>query len=217
LSVKKNKFVLIIFNQSPITNHQSPITNHQSPLPTLSFIDNIKKNYASRQIKNDAKNISRQKVAVNIDAAKTIGIAFQFTDKDDFELLKKYVLYLRELKKKVKVIGYYTTKEEPGISYSKVDYDFFGKKSHNWYGKPTDHIVTNFIDEAFDIFIDLNMNDESVLTYIAAMSKAKFKLGRFEEGDYIHDLLFESPKEKGLKFFLRQVDTYLAMINKPVE
>jgi len=183
----------------------------------VGFIDNIKKNYAKRQIKTEAKNVSRQKTPVNIDAAKTIGIAFQFTDKDDFELLKKYVIYLRELKKKVKAIGFYNTKEEPNVSYSKVDYDFFGKKSHNWYGKPTDHIVTNFIEEEFDIFIDLNVNDEPVLTYVAAMSRAKFKLGRFEENDYIHDLLFESPKEKGLKFFLRQVDTYLAMINKQAE
>ena len=183
----------------------------------MGLIDNIKKKYALRQIKNDAKNNSRKKVAVNIDEAKTIGIAFEFTTNEDFELLKKYVLYLRELKKKVKAIGYYSTKEEPNISYSKVDYDFFGKKSHNWYGKPTDHIVTNFIEEEYDIFLDLNVHDESVLTYIAAMSKAKFKLGRFEEGDYIHDMLFESPKEKGLKFFLRQVDTYLAMINKKSE
>ena len=183
----------------------------------MSFIDNIKNNYAKRQIKSEASTISRQKVAVNIDEAKTIGIAFQFTTSEDFELLKKYVLYLRELKKKVKCIGFYETKEEPNVSYSKVDYDFFGKKSHNWYGKPTDHIVTNFIEEEFDILIDLNVNDEPVLTYVAAMSRAKFKLGRFEENDFIHDLLFESPKEKGLKFFLRQVDTYLAMINKPSE
>ena len=183
----------------------------------MSFIDNIKNSYASRKIKSEAKNISRQKIPVNIDAAKTVGIAFRFSTVEDFELLKKYVIYLRELKKKVKAIGYYTTKEEPPVQYSKVDYDFFSKKSHNWYGKPTDHIVTNFIEEEFDIFIDLNVNEEPVLTYVAAMSRAKFKLGRFEENDYIHDLLFEAPKEKGLKFFLRQVDTYLAMINKPAE
>jgi hypothetical protein len=183
----------------------------------VGLFDNIKNNYASRKIKSEAKNVSREKIPVNIDAAKTIGIAFQFTSNEDFELLKKYVIYLRELKKKVKAIGYYTSKEEPAVQYSKVDYDFFGKKSHNWYGKPTDHIVNNFIEEEYDIFIDLNVNDEPVLTYVAAMSHARFKLGRFEENDYIHDLLFESPKEKGLKFFLRQVDTYLAMINKPSE
>ncbi len=180
----------------------------------MGVIDNIKNIYANRQIRSEAKNLVRQKEVCNIDDAKTIGIVFPFTDKEDFELLKKYVLYLRELKKKVKAIGYYKTKEEPYVQYSKVDYDFFPKSSHNWYGKPTDHIVTNFIDEPFDIMIDINSNNDAVITYIAAMSKAKFKVGRFDENDFIHDLMFESPNEKGLKFFLRQVDTYLAMINK---
>lgn len=181
----------------------------------MGLIENIKSTYAKRQIKSEAKNVSRRKIVSNIDDAKTVGIVFPFTDKEDFELLKKYVLYLREMKKKVKAIGYYKTKEEPNIQYSKVDYDFFSKKSHNWYGKPSDHLVTNFIEEEFDIMIDINPNEDSVITYIAAMSKAKFKVGRFDENDYIHDLMFEAPKEKGLKFFLRQVDTYLAMINKP--
>ena len=44
-----------------------------------------------------------------------------------------------------------------------------------------------------------------------AALKRDLKAGRVS----IHDLLLESPKEKGLKYFLRQVDTYLAMINKP--
>lgn len=183
----------------------------------MGLIDNIKTFYATKQIRSEAKNLSRQKVVCNIDDAKTIGICFPFTDKEDFELLKKYVIYLRELKKKVKAIGYYTGKEEPAVQYSKVDYDFFSKTSHNWYGKPTDHIVKNFVEEEFDILLDINPNKDSVLTYVAAMSHAKFKVGRFEEDDYIHDLLFESPNEKGLKFFLRQVDTYLSMINKPAQ
>lgn len=181
----------------------------------LSFIDNIKKKLALSRIKADAKNVSREKKAFNIDEAKTIGISFQFTTAEDFELLKKYVLYLREMKKKVKAVGYYTGKEEPYIQYSKVDYDFFGKKSHNWYGLPTDHIVTNFIEEDFDILIDLNFERESVLTYVAACSKAKFKIGQFGENNDIHDMQIEGTEGKGLKFFLRQVDTYLAMINKP--
>lgn len=181
----------------------------------MSLIDNIKRYFAKSRIAADAKLVSREKQVFNIDDAKTIGIAFCFTTNEDFELLKKYVTYLREMKKKVKAIGYYTTKEEPGIQYSKIDYDFFGKKSHNWYGKPTDHIVTNFIEEPFDIFIDLNLGDASVLSYIAACSHAKFRIGRYEENDNVHDMQIEVPKEKGLKYFLRQVDTYLLKINKP--
>jgi hypothetical protein len=180
----------------------------------LSLTDNIKKKFALSKINSEAKLVSRNKAVFNIGDAKTIGILFQFTTPEDFELLKKYVLYLRDMKKKVKALVYYTGKEEPNVQYSKVDYDLFSRKSHNWFGKPTDHIVTNFIEEEYDILIDLNFSKESVLTYIAATSRARFKVGQLEPNDTIHDLLIDSPTEKGLKFFLRQVDTYLAMINK---
>jgi hypothetical protein len=183
----------------------------------MSIVDNIKKRLALSQIRSDAKLVLREKQVFNMDDAKTIGIAFVFTGAEDFELIKKYVLYLREMKKKVKVIGYYREKEEPAVQYSKVDYDFFGKKSHSWYGKPTDHIVTNFIEEAYDIFIDLNLTDESVLSYVASCSHAHFKVGRFEEGNEVHDMQIDSPPDKGLKFYLRQIDTYLGKINKAGE
>lgn len=188
---------------------------HATCIVFMSLTDNIKKKFAVSRIKADAKLVVRHKQVYNIDDSKTIGIAFEYTTPEDFDLLKKYVLYLRELKKKVKAIGYYTSKEEPAIQYSKVDYDFFGKKAHNWYGKPIDHIVTNFIEEEFDILIDLNFNKESVLSYVAACSRAHFKVGRFEEKNDVHDLQFDCESDKGLKFFLRQVDTYLMKINKP--
>lgn len=181
----------------------------------MSLVDTIRRKLAVSKIRSDAALVSRSRQVFNIDDAKTIGIAFRFTTPEDFELLKKYVMYLREMKKKVKAIGYYISKEEPNIQYSKVDYDFFGKKSHNWYGKPTDHIVTNFIEEEFDILIDLNSENDSVLAYIAACSRAHFKVGRFQEKNEVHDLQIESPHDKGLKYFLRQVDTYLLKINKP--
>jgi hypothetical protein len=181
------------------------------------MFDNLKKRIAYSRIRSEAKNVVRQKQVFNIDEAKTIGIIFRFTTNEDFELLKKYVLYLREMKKKVKAIGYYISKQEPAIPYSKVDYDFVGKSSHNWAGKPTDHLLTNFIDEEYDILIDLNADEDAVITYVAAHSRAKFKIGRYDANDFIHDMLIESPKEKGLKYFLRQIDTYLLKINKPAE
>ncbi|HLG01955.1 MAG TPA: hypothetical protein VI731_00070, partial [Bacteroidia bacterium] len=156
------------------------------------MFDNLRKRFAYARIISEAKALSRQKRVFNIEDAKTIGIVFRFTTNEDFDLLKKYVLYLREMKKKVKAIGYYSTKSEPRVQYSKVDYDLFGKSSFNWFGKPTDHILKNFIEEEFDILIDLNPEDDLVITYIAATSRAHFKIGRYAENNVIHDMQIES-------------------------
>ncbi len=184
----------------------------------MSIIDSIRNKLALSKIRQDAERAPRDKQVFNLDAAKTIGIAFQFTGPEDFELLKKYVLYLRELKKKVKVIGYYEGKTEPAVQYSKVDYDFVNEKSFTWWGKPSDHIVTNFVEEPYDIFIDLNFKENTALRYIAFTSIAHFKIGLYKEDEETpFDMLISIPKESGLKAFLREVDTNLQKINKPAK
>lgn len=184
----------------------------------MAFFDAIRKKLALTKIKQDAERVLRNKQVFNLDDAKTIGIAFEFTTSEDFDLLKKYVLYLRELKKKVKVIGYYTGKVEPAVQYSKVDYDFVNEKSFTWWGKSADHIVNNFIEEPYDIYIDINFNDVIALKHIGYNSAASFKIGRYvEDVETPFDMLISVTKESGLKAFLREVDTYLQKINKPAK
>lgn len=182
----------------------------------MAFFDAIRMKLALSKIKQDAERVLRNKQVFNLDEAKTIGIAFEFTTSEDFELLKKYVLYLRELKKKVKVIGYYTGKVEPAVQYSKVDYDFVTEKSFTWWGKSSGHIVTNFVEEPYDVFIDINFNDTIALRHIGYCSAASFKIGRYiEDAETPFDMLISVTKESGLKTYLREVDTYLQKINKP--
>lgn len=167
------------------------------------------------KIRQDAAGVVRHKQVMNLDDARTVGIAFEFTTPEDFELLKKYVVYLRELKKKVKCIGYYAGKTEPAVQYSKVDYDFINEKAFTWWGKPSSHIVSNFLEEPYDVYIDVNLKDNIAVRYIANVSVAKFKIGHYKDDpESPFDMQISVPKEQGLKAYLREVDTYLQMINK---
>lgn len=184
----------------------------------MGLIDNIKKRFGEYQLKQELPRLHRERVVSNLDDAKTIGILFQFTTMEEMELLKKYVTYLRDLKKKVKALGLFLDKELPAFPYSKLEYDFFNQKNLSWAGKPADHVLYNFIAEPYDVLIDLNMRDQFPLKYIAAVSQAKFKVGRYRDNDQnIHDMLIACPADKSMKFFLRQVDTYLMKINKSAE
>ncbi|MBN8703096.1 MAG: hypothetical protein J0M08_08525 [Bacteroidetes bacterium] len=165
-------------------------------------------------LQSEAKKNSRNRRAFNLEDAKTIGILFDSSNKEDFDLLKKYITYLKEMKKKVKAIGYYSSGFVPQFTYSKLEYDFFTPKELNLYCKPTEAFVKNFIEEEYDILIDLNMRAELPLQFIGAASKAQFKVGihnDFNEKNY--DFLIKVDTDKSVKFFLRQIDTYLFMIN----
>ena len=101
------------------------------------------------------------------------------------------------------------------MTFSKLEYDFFDKKQLNWYMKPSDPFINNFIEEEHDILIDFNINDHFPLRYIASISKAKFKVGRLSsKTGYIYDLTIDTGTSADLKNFMREVDTYLLMINK---
>ena len=101
------------------------------------------------------------------------------------------------------------------MTFSKLEYDFFSTKQLNWFGKPTSMIIQNFINEKYDVLLDLNINDHFSLKYISALSKADFKVGKFSTlGVEIYDMMIDSDNTKTLKYFLKQVDIYITMLNK---
>lgn len=154
-------------------------------------------------------------VKFNFTEIKNVGILFDSSDKEEFELVKKYVNYLKEMKKRVKAIGYFSSSQVPALTYSKLEYDFFTPKQLNWHLKPSDPFINNFIEEEWDVLIDLNIYDRFPLKYIASVCRAKFRLGKYSKADEkLYDMMIETAPDKSLKYFLRQVDTYLFMINR---
>ena len=181
----------------------------------MSVVQSIKNTFGNYFLSQERKSVRRNKIFMNMEEAKTIGIVFDATDKEDFELVKKYVIYLKEMKKKVKAIGFFNQKESPPMAYSKLEYDFFSLKDLSWNNIPNSIYVKNFIADEYDILLDLNLNDLFPLRYISSLSKARFKAGKKnEKNNSIFDMMIELGKGKNLKFFLKNIDTYLFVINK---
>lgn len=182
----------------------------------MIIFKNIKLSIANNSLKNELKTNARirQPNKFSFDGTRSVGILFDSTITEDYELVKRYVVYLREHLKKVKVIGYFSAKDIPVLTYSKLEYDFISQKELNWLGKPSSVIIDNFINEEYDLLIDLNIHDHFPLRYISSLSKAKFKVGKYNEKDTeIYDMMIDADNTKTLKYFLRQVDTYITMIN----
>ncbi len=179
----------------------------------LKGVKNKVGNYILRQ---ELQNLPRQRAFMNLEECKTIGILFAFDTPENFELLKKYVGYLKDFKKKIKAFGYFDMDAPPGgLSYSKVEFEFFTRKDLNWYGRPTTVYTQNFMEESWDVLIDLNLTEVVPLKFMAAKSNSRFKIGKLtEENKKYYDMLIEFDKTKNFKYFLAQVDTYLLMINK---
>ncbi len=180
------------------------------------MIKNVKNKIANFRLNKQLSEQVRQKEFINFEDARSIGIVFEATKLDDFDLIKKYVLKLKEQGKKVHAVGYFDQKITPqNISYPKTEFDFFNNRELKSLSQPASPYIQTFISEIRDVLIDFNLFNKFPLRYIAANSYAKCKIGiDIPENKNLHDMLIALKPEDGIAEYIRQTDIYLAMINK---
>lgn len=180
----------------------------------MSIVKKTQKKAGEYFLKKEFAAIERKRATVNFNEAETIALIFDATNKEEFELVKKYIKKLKENKRKVRAMGFYDGKEEPTLMSSKLEYDFFSRKQLKWYLKPNDPVVENFMLEPFDLLINLCMNYKTPLLYITALSRAKFKVGK-EHPKYApyYDLMLNVDDATGLQNFITLAEKYLSMIH----
>ncbi len=172
---------------------------------------NIRQKIARYIFHQEFRNYQVPERIVPFDKAKSIGIIYDSTNEKYFELVKRYVKEIRDLHhKEVLALGYYDHNELPAMRFAKLGMDFFTRKALNWHFKPTTQIVKNFINRDFDILIDLHTGNSIPFRYIVAMSKAKFKIGRYEKSTAsFYNFMISTRDQLSLPQFIEQVNHYL--------
>jgi hypothetical protein len=173
----------------------------------------LKSAVASFLLSREVKKSKRTGSAVSLESATTIGIVYESTQEKVYELIKKTVKDLRAMQKDVLALGYYDKKNLPPMRFSKLGMDFFTRKSLNWQLKPSGSIIKNFIDFPFDILIVLHSEQSIPVRYVAAHSKAKFKIGKFDErNENVCDMMIDTGSDSSAARLLEQIFKYLNMI-----
>jgi|SRR5688572_10064210 len=164
-------------------------------------------------LQQEIKSVRRQPVLVPFQDAKNIGILYDATLDNDYELIKNYVKELRSHSKDVLALGYFDKKELPDTRLMKLGLDFFSRKSLNWKLKPSHPIVHNFMNRNFDILICLSLDRSIPLRYVASMTHASFKIGKYDRTNSgIFDFMIKSEQETNLKQMIDQVNHYIKLI-----
>ena len=85
----------------------------------------------------------------------------------------------------------------------------------NWYYKPQNDYILNFVKKEYDILINLSDSSCIPLKYLVASSLARFKVGKHEEGYEIYDLMIKlDKKEDNMKKLISEIAKYLKVINR---
>lgn len=179
----------------------------------MKLSDRIKATFANYRFRKEMIKANQQREVVNFNEAGKIGLLYDATDDNNFEAIKQYVKNIRSEKKEVTALGYIDKKTLPPTRFPQLGLDFFTKKDFNWKMKPRSLSVSNFMNENFDIVVNLNRNNIFPLSYIAAVSKAKFRVGSFNR-HFVHcyDMMIETKNDTDIKDFIQQADNYLRKV-----
>ena len=165
-------------------------------------------------LKAELLKTNRERKMTNIRDAKKIGILYTLDVVPEYETVSEFVSQLQHDHKEVKALGFVKNKILVNRFLPKLSYDFFSGKDINWFFKPITAKVRDFIEKDFDLLIDLSLKDNLPLKFIAGLSMAHCRIGRFsEENRACYDLMIDLSKPLSLKEYILQITHYLTVIN----
>jgi hypothetical protein len=180
----------------------------------LKLINTIRYRFARRNLQLDHQKLVRTRKPHSLESAQTIALLYYLQDEDTYKRIEEFIKNLNELNIKVKVACYTDLKFIPHYFIPKLLQDIVTSKDVNWYFQPVKPFVKDFLDEEFDLLLDLTLTEQFPLLYLAAKSKAGLKIGRFDEAHQeYYDLMIDIPQDASLEFFIEQVMHYLNKIN----
>ena len=140
-----------------------------------------------------------------LERARYVGILFNGTNLDERKPVLAFAKRLKKEGKRVKLLAFMDNKADN----SNFPFNNFNRKDINWYYIPKSEDVRNFMEEPFDILINLELTPSPWMDYIPALSKARFRVGTADAAPEACDLMLDMSKGKGIEEFIRQTERYL--------
>jgi hypothetical protein len=174
----------------------------------MEFIDRIKQRIGRFFLSRDhAEKISRY--SQSFKEIESIGILYEATG-DDVNMVRQYATKLRNEGKKVYELGYYNQKELTFDVNFTLNSEYLHRQHMRWYGLPMADAVNGFKAEPFDLLLNLYTTDVLPLFYVSLHSKAKFRLGKYEQINLeFFDMMIDTGKDQALQSLINNIDHYI--------
>ncbi len=172
----------------------------------------IKKKIGLFFLKQNIKKQNRNIEFNNIDSAQSIGIIFNADDESEFPKIKKFISQIKQQNKNVYGLGF-VGKEDDNLIRPQIDgIEYFSFKNLTWFYKPKDAYVSNFCNKAFDLLIDLNLDDYCLpLSFVSVLSNSKCKIGK-KKLFYSHDIFIDIKDNNSAHYLISQIQHYLSVL-----
>ena len=179
----------------------------------MKLISDINRKVGRFVLDKELKQRNRPVVVYNnFISSSTVGLIFVAEDKRLLNLAKEFMSYIEERGIRVFGLAFVSKSDLIGYFPYRKGVDYFGLDKLNWYGKPLDEGIEEFIERPFDILIDISLSDIYPVEYIFALSKAKFKICNNSSKAQFADFVLNLNRTNDLELFIEQIKHYLETI-----
>jgi hypothetical protein len=183
----------------------------------MGFFDDIRYQQGLKKLKKTGTS-PRSRRFLNYAESRTVGLIYKVKDVDQHDTIHQYIKHLKEAEgmKEVQALGFWDSKEEvPEFLSSRRHFDFFTRADVSKIHEPAGDNIEAYVNEPFDILIDLTFEEQLPLLFILKRSAARFKVGF--PGDFrdpMLDLIMQVAEGKSLRECIEQVNYYLTILNR---
>lgn len=169
-------------------------------------------------LRNKIAGTKRKAHYSGLSQVRNIGIVWDASMTEDFVFLSRFYQKMHDSATNVKILAYFPGKVLPN-QYTAVRYLTVIKREElNLFYHPVSKETQAFVDNHFDVLIDLNFKKMVPLQYISSLSNAGLKVGLFDAGtaDSPFDVMMELKNPVNAETYLDHVMHYLGMINSGI-
>ncbi|WP_234424339.1 hypothetical protein [Aquimarina sp. Aq107] len=170
------------------------------------ILKGLKRNALKKSIESHIK--SRKSRAKEVSGIKSLAVLIDASQSVNVLSLVKLANELGVKSDRLKVMGYKEDQKE--ISDDK-DAAYYNDKSFGVGGAVKSNSLKDFINEEYDVLINFYSESKQELDYVAAASKAKFKVGFAEIDNRINDLVIGSA-DQNINLFISELKKYLKIL-----
>ncbi len=180
----------------------------------MAFLKYLRQKIGFFLLNRRKKHLKRNREVQNVKSAKNIGILFYINknNQQDIDKILDFFSFLNQGNSNIKALAYINKKNIPYQFFNNKGMLYFCRKDLNIFEQPKNNAVGQFINEEFDVLIDLNIDGVFPLKYVASLSKAKFKVGKYFHHLNGHDMMLNIDMNNTLDYMIEQTKNYLTII-----
>jgi len=176
------------------------------------MFDDIKIKVARYNLVNELKHLKRSVAFNNFETATTVGFIFDAADREKYQLARDFMESVEKQNNRIFGIGFASNSNQIAYFPYKQGVDYFGLNEINWFGKPENPAIKDFLKRNFDILIDLSFTDIFPAEYLFALSHARFKISNKSAKTKYADFTIELRNSDKLDNYIAHIKQYLKVI-----